>query len=52
MLPIAGWTDWADFLGDTQGWPGSVLDKNRNLKKNIFFNFFCPRATPGPSASI
>ena len=34
------WTDWAEFFVDTQGWPGSVLDKNRNLKKIYFFQFF------------
>ena len=49
MFPIAGQTAkpiGLKFFVDIQRWPGVL-----KAKKN-FENFFFPRATPGPSASI
>ena len=56
MLPIAGQTAGPiglKFFVDTQGWPGGVIVKNRNyFFFKLFFKFFFPRSTPGPSASL
>ena len=44
-----GWTDWAEFFVDNQGWPWSVIGYKKNL---IFFYIFFSRATPGSLASF
>ena len=49
MFPIAGQTGGPiglKFFADNHGWPGGVRGQ-----KNVE-NFFFPRATPAPSASL
>ena len=48
-----GWADWAEFFCGNS-WVGGVVIGKKKIEffsTFIFFNFFWPRATQGPSAS-